>query len=128
MIISQERYTSALERNIAECSNAILKRRAWLGLHGANSKHGLDFFRIARHALYNDFLAHTMRVLDHHRNATSLWYFVRCDEAVVKDICKETGLNLDQLDAFSRRLQHIRDKTHFHIDKDAVTDTREIWV
>lgn len=129
MSIDWERYDAALERNLAETSNAILKRRALIGLHSADSSHAgpLNFFEIAAHALYNDLVAHAARVFDRHPDAASFWYVVRCDEANARAQATALGVDLDQLGALADNLKGIRDKTLFHIDKKAVTDPKVVW-
>src|SRR5262249_30729289 len=112
-----QRYDAALERNLAETSNAILERRALMGLHSANSSHTLDFFQVAAHALYNDLIAHSVRVLDRHPDAASLWYLFRCDEASVRSEASSLGVDLDALGILADKLKTVRDKTLFHIDK-----------
>jgi hypothetical protein len=51
MEINDSRFDGAVDRNLAEIGNAILKRRALIGLHSAESAHSVDFFRVAAHAL-----------------------------------------------------------------------------
>lgn len=106
-----------------------MKRRALLGLHSADSSHAgpLNFFEIAAHALYNDLVAHAARVFDRHPDAASFWYVVRCDEASARAQATALGVDLDQLGALADKLKGIRDKTHFHIDKKAVTDPKLVW-
>ncbi len=127
LVAQVQRYDAALERNLAETSNAILKRRALIGLHSADSSHGLDFFQVAAHALYNDLIAHSVRVLDRHRDAASLWYLLRCDEASVRSEASSLGVDLDELGILADKLKSVRDKTLFHIDKKAVTNPKLVW-
>ena len=127
MEICWVRYDAALERNLAETSNAILKRRALIGLHSADSSHGLDFFRVAAHALYNDLTAHAARVFDRHPDAASFWYVIRCDEATARAQASTLGVDLDALGVLADKLKGIRDKTLFHIDKKAVENPKLVW-
>lgn len=124
---NDERYRSALRRNIAEVNNAILKRNALIGLHAAESAHGLDFFRVASHALNNDIISHVLRVLDHGAQSSSFWYIVRTNEGLAKTIACENDVSLDEIERLSASFKHIRDKTHFHIDRDAVTNPAQVW-
>ena len=127
MEISWERYDAALERNLAEASNAILERRALIGLHSAESAHGLDFFCVAAHALYNDLIAHAARLFDRHPDAASFWYVVRCDEASARTQAEAKGVDLGNLEVLSQKLKGVRDKTLFHIDKEAVSNPKLVW-
>jgi hypothetical protein len=127
MVIDETRYTAAICRNLAETNNAIPKRRAHIGLHSAGSAHSLDFFLVAAHALYNDILAHAMRVLDRNSQSASFWYVVRCNEQVANEVATAHSISVDRLRNLSERLKGIRDQTHFHIDRDAVIDARAVW-
>ncbi len=122
-----DRYNMALERNLAELNNAILKRRALTGLHGAQSVHSLDFFRIAGHALSNDILSHLIKVYDRPKSASFFWLINGTDKKILDEITTKHSIDLDKVKTLSKRFKTIRDKTHFHIDKDAVTDTSKIW-
>jgi hypothetical protein len=127
MEICWERYDAALERTLAETSNAILKRRALIGLHSGDSAHGLDFFRVAAHALYNDLIAHAARVFDRHPDAASFWYVLRCDAASARAQANSLGVDLDALGVLADKLKGVRDKTLFHIDKKAVENPKLVW-
>ena len=127
MDINSDRFNSALDRNIAETSNAILKRRALIGIFNSQSAHGLDFFRVAEHALYNDLLAHAMRVFDTNKGAASFWYLEKCDHAKFIVAAVESKVDLEALRAITKKLRRIRNKTHFHIDKEAVTNPKLVW-
>jgi len=122
-----ERYDAALERNLAETSNAILKRRALIGLHSADSSHGVDFFRVAAHALYNDLISHAARIFDRHPDAASFWYVVHCDEASARAQASTLGVGLDALGVLADKLKGVRDKTLFHIDKKTVENPKLVW-
>lgn len=128
MGICWERYDAALERNLAETSNAILKRRALIGLHSTDSSHGLDFFRVAAHALYNDLIAHAARIFDRHPDAASFWYVVSCDETSARAQARAlVGVDLDALGVLADKLKGVRDKTLFHIDKKTVENPKLVW-
>lgn len=127
MEINYERYEQALKRNLAETSNAILKRRALIGMHSAESAHGLDFFRVAAHALYNDILAHTMRVFDRGAQSAAFWYILRVDEPAAKAAIAAHGVDFSRVEGIADRFKVIRDKTHFHIDRDAIANPPAVW-
>lgn len=127
MEINYERYEQALKRNLAETSNAILKRRALIGLHSANSAHSLDFFRVAAHALYNDILAHAMRVFDRGGQSAAFWYILRVDKPAARCAIEKYGINISRIEGIADRFKIIRDKTHFHIDRDAIANPPAVW-
>lgn len=87
MSIDNTRLIAAIDRNFAEINNAILKLKAYNSLCASNFSHaGMSFFFIAHQALFNDMIANAIRVLDKHKDAASLWYIIKCNEAVSKKI------------------------------------------
>jgi hypothetical protein len=122
-----DRFYPALFRNLNELRTAILDRRALVGLESARSKHGLDFFRLAYNAIFNDMIAHAIKVLDKDSESATFWYIYRCDPKTVLSIIKDKSHDLNFLEVVADKLKCIRDKTHFHIDKSGVLDPRSIW-
>ena len=122
------RLKRALERNLAELSNCILKRRAYNKFIVQKSSHSLDFFRICVHALYNDMFADAHRALDRHKDAASFWYIKNIAPESFSKAAKESGIDTKRLDELTKKLNHIRDRTHFHIDKRNVIKPSEVWV
>jgi hypothetical protein len=122
-----ERLRKAVERNLAELSNCILKRRAYNALIAVGSAHALDFFRISGHALQNDLISHALRVFDRHKDAASFWYIRRQLETQVSKEARNASVSLENIEATAARLNHIRDKAHFHLDKAAVERPASVW-
>jgi hypothetical protein len=120
---------AALKRNLAELNNAALKLVAHDELVRQDITYArMSFFVIAAQALYNDSIAHAIKVLDEHRDALSFWYILRCKEGVVREAAKGAGLDLTELQAMSAKLRHVREKTHFHIDRKSVRDPKSVWM
>lgn len=128
MDINENRLRAALKRNFAEVNNAILKRTAYNELCTAGFTYtGMSFFVIADQALFNDMIASAIRVFDDHKDVSSLWYVIRCNEAVAQRAATQCGVNIEKLREIVPKLRHIRDKTHFHIDRKAVEAPKEVW-
>lgn len=125
--IDQSRYRKALYRNLNEVGRAILERRAMVGLEKARTHHTMDFIRIAYDAMFNDFIAHAIKLFEDSRGVASFWYVKRCKETEVADFVARNKIDMSKLERTRGSLKHIRDKTHFHIDKDAVKDSKAIW-
>lgn len=123
----KERYRRALQRNLNEVGRAILNRRAIIGLLNAETFHALDFIRLANWALFNDMIAHSIKTLENRKGNASFWYIYRCKEKVINELIKENDINFDRIKTTADSLLHIRDKTHFHIDKKAVEDPQKVW-
>lgn len=128
MDINEKRLRAALKRNFAEVNNAILKRTAYNKLCSAGFNYtGMSFFVIAQQALFNDMVANAIRVFDDHKDVSSLWYIIRCNEGIAKKAATACGINIEKLRAIVPKLRHIRDKTHFHIDRKAVEAPKDVW-
>ena len=121
------RLQRALERNLDELGRAILERQAMLGMEAAGSTHGMDFFRIAYDAMFNDLLSHSIKVLDRNSQSTSFWYIYRCEKVLIDRYISEKRYRLEEYGQMADRLKKVRDKTHFHIDRDAVFSPADVW-
>lgn len=125
--IPKERYQKALQRNLNEIGRAILNRRAIIGLLKAETLHGIDFIRLSNWALFNDMIAHSIKVLEKRKGNASFWYIYCLKEKEINDLIKAEGINFDMIEATADSLLYIRDKTHFHIDRKAVEDPKKVW-
>jgi len=127
--MDSQTYKRALIRNLNETGMAILEYRALVGLEKADSYHYWDFFRVAYKALFNDIIAHSVKVLDTDKRSATFWSLYAAKKDVVDAFAKEKSYDLDFLKALSGRskLKHIRDKTLFHIDKNAVLEPKKVW-
>ena len=122
------RILAAINRNFAEANDAILKLTAYNSLHqaGLNAR-GASFFAIADQALFNDMIAGAIRIFDEHKEAGSVWYIIRCHEAVAHTAARSCGIDMDAMRTIVPKLRHVRDKTHFHIDKRNVENPALVW-
>jgi hypothetical protein len=119
---------ASIDRCLAEVNNAILKQVARDTLIRQEIAYvRMSFFVIAEDALYSDMISHAIRVLDEHRDATSFWYILRCNEAAVRCHSARNSLDIEKLKALSAKLRLVREKTKFHIDRAAVRDPKQVW-
>lgn len=122
------RLKAAVKRTFAEANNAILKLTAYNSLCREDISYArMSFFAIVQHALYNDMVAHAIRVMDEHRDVSGFWYIHKCQSALVERTVSKAGSELATLKCTSEKLRHIREKTHFHIDRTAVQSPTEVW-
>lgn len=122
------RLLAAIERTFAEVNNGILKLVAYNAVCRADITYTrMSFFVVASHALHNDMVAHAIRALDEHRDAGSFWYVKRCNEAATSAAAGVAGVDLAALQFTSTKLRHIRDKTHFHVDRESVPNPAHVW-
>jgi hypothetical protein len=124
--MSGRRYSKAIERNLAEMQRAILNRTTLLGIERSKGVRAL-FLQVAYFALFNDYVAHCIKVFEQSKRAASFWYIYRTDQKIVDAFAKKEKIDLAALEGVSTKLKHIRDKTHFHIDAEGVLDTKAIW-
>ena len=68
-----------------------------------------------------------IRIFDDHKEAGSLWYIIRCNPHATENAAKACHINIDDLKAIAPKLRHIRDKTHFHIDRRTVGNPSLVW-
>src|SRR3990170_3943715 len=122
-----DKFKRALRRNLHEVGRAILERRALVGMEAADSHHTVDFFRLAYDALFNDMIAHAIKVFDRHKDSTAFWYIYRFSEEEINKYIKKKGFDLNNLDIVADKLKIIRDKTHFHIDRIGVLRPEDVW-
>jgi hypothetical protein len=124
---TDSRYSRALIRTINQIVAAVLERRALVGLEQAGSAHGWDFFRVAYNGMFSDMLAHCMRALDRNGQSASFWYIYRCQQKAVDEFVIQRGIDWSLIESITDKLKHVRDKTHFHIDRDAVFSSQAVW-
>jgi hypothetical protein len=120
------RVLAAIDRNFDEANSAIDKLTAHDCLcrtvygSGVGTDARTGFFAIARQALFNDMLAGAIRIFDDHKDVASLWYIIRCNEGAAARAAAACGISIADLLTIAPKLRHIRDKTHFHIDRKMV--------
>lgn len=123
----ESRYKRALLRNLNEVGWAILERRAMVGLEKARTHQAINFIGIAYDAMLNDMIAHAIKLFEDSSRVASFWYVKRCKEKEVAEFVARNKLDISKLEKTRDSLKHIRERTHFHIDKDAVIDPNAIW-
>lgn len=120
------RYVHAIERNLAELQRAIHNRDAMLAIEAEHAT-GYALLRLAYLALYNDYMAHAMKVFEEGTRVASFWYLYRTDQGLADSFMRTVSIDIASISDMSARLKKIRDATHFHIDADSVSDTKRIW-
>jgi hypothetical protein len=124
----EERLRRALSRNINEVRRAEYNRLALIELENKDAVNStsMTFFGLAYMALKDDMVMHLIRVFER-GNVASYWYIARCEDAEIAKFAAANELDLSKLDLIADKLKPIRDKTHVHIDRDAVFDPKEVW-
>lgn len=124
--MESQRNIRAIERNLAELQWAILHRNTLEGIAAVKSAHHL-FLHSAYNALFNDYIAHCIKVFEQSKDVASFWYVHRINQKDIDVFAETRGIHLSKLETVSQKLKHIRNKTHFHIDSKGVLDPNAIW-
>jgi hypothetical protein len=118
------------QRSVARCCDemgrAILFLRALRGVVKGETAHGIDFMRLAMFALEDQMIAHMIKVLDG-REQAGFWYLYKKHEKACFEFAAQQYIALEDITTIVKKLQHVRDKTHFHLDRRGVRDPRTIW-
>lgn len=120
------RYERAIQRNLAELQRAILNRTTMLGLEDIGEISHL-FLKLIYFALFNDYIAHCIKVFEKSKQAASFWYIYRTNPVLIESYAGHYSIDIMELEKVGEKLKHIRDKTHFHIDSEGMLDTKSIW-
>ncbi len=120
------RYVSAIARNLAELQRAIHNRDAMLAIEAEHAT-GYALLRLAYLALYNDYMAHAMKIFEESTRVASFWYLYRTDQGLADRFMSTASIDVASVSDMSTRLKQVRDATHFHIDANSVSDTKGIW-
>ena len=126
--MNDDTYHAALKRNLNELIIAKLELDAYREIGDKLLLNYYDtFFTLAQDALFNDMVAHMIKVLDQNSQSTTFWYIFRCRSKEVKEFIKRENIDFMSIYDIAEKLKIVRDKTHFHIDKKGVKDPREVW-
>ena len=105
---------------------AILNRTTLVGIEDANGVSHL-FLKLSYYALFNDYIAHCIKVFEDGKQAASFWYIYRTNQQPIDACARREGISIKELQKISGKLKHIRDRTHFHIDTKGVLNSKAIW-
>lgn len=122
-----KRYVRALRRNLFELRYALSERNLINEVVAVAPETSWSFFSYAYVAMTNDMFSHAMKALDTHKDAVSFWFLYRCKKEEVDDCLNDIGLSFIELEKMTADLKYVRDKTHFHIDRNGVFDPRKVW-
>lgn len=86
-----------------------------------------NFFYFVSISLFNDILSRSIRLLDKHKDSANFWYIERIKYKDIKNFLKSKILSIEDIEKLSNKLIHVRDKVHFHLDRDAILNPNEIW-
>lgn len=120
------RYEAALERNLAEVQRAILNRRAMVAMESAGGISDIHL-KVVYFALFNDYIARCIKVFERSAGAASFWYIYDTNQKPINEFARKNQIDLALFERLTPKLKHVRDKTHFHIDREGVLDPQAVW-
>lgn len=122
------RYGRSIKSNLFELHRSLSYRNAYnIFIERTPSSHW-SFFSYASLALHDGIFSHAMKVLDKHRDTVSFFYLYKCNSELIENELLLVDVKMEEIELISDKLNKIRNKTHFHIDKNAVFDPNKIWV
>jgi hypothetical protein len=114
------------QRAVTRCANeigkAILYARAFKGLCKADGYYGIDFIRLAEWAFFDQMFAHAIKALNKREQSGLFFLLERLDPSGTRYSHK-----LDNVKKIEPKLKLVRDKTHFHLDRQGVRNPSAIW-
>jgi len=116
----------AVARCTSEIERASLYSKAIAGIAVAETDHAIDFIRLAYIAMYDQMITHAIKVLDR-REKAGLYALMKLYPKFVVGTCSAYDIELDSVSSIVEGLQHIRDKTHMHLDKKGVLNPEQVW-
>lgn len=126
--MNNETYHAALKRNLNELVIAKLELDACREIGDKLLLNFYDsFFTLAQDALFNDMVAHMIKVLDQNAQSATFWYIFRCKSKEVKEFIKKHEIDFMAIYDLTEKLKKIRNATHFHIDRKGVKDPKAVW-
>jgi len=127
MIINQLRISRTINRCAHELMKFMNQTTALKNLLKHDQPMSSNFFRVVYYSLYDSRILHLIKVLDEHRDSVGFWYLYKFLKPEIKGFCESENLKIDDLELLTKKLKHIRDKTHFHIGKKEVVDPGQVW-
>lgn len=83
--------------------------------------------KVLYYALFNDYISHCIKVFERSSGAASFWYIYETNQKPLNAYAKEHGIDISAFQVLTEKLAHVRNKTHFHIDREAVLDPQAAW-
>lgn len=122
----------AITRNLFELALARYERRVLKSIEEYDSNQGIsiegvNFIWICYRALFNDMVAHLIKVLDDHPDSATFWMIYEREADKLQSLDSQMRDRMLFLRGIADRIKPIRNKTHFHIDKRAMFDPKAIW-
>ena len=80
------------------------------------------FSRTVCDAVWFTYIAEMAKALENRGQVASIWYLLRVDEATFNKFQKANPFDVSDLSDICNKLKIVRDKSHFHVDRDLTTN------
>ena len=123
-------YNRSLSRNLYEVAHALYERQALIAIDQFIEREeilGENFFSISYRALFNDMIAHAIKVLDEDRRSATFWSLLHADKMSLDRLKAYSDEKIKFLNKLWEKLKIVRNKTHFHIDQEGVLNPEKAW-
>lgn len=128
IIMRNEKYLEGLRRNYSEVTFAHHEYFAYTKMwQDSPTIYPNEFLGLCSMALFNDMVAHLIKVLERNSKALTFWNIRSRNKKQINEILKKSSCNLSFLKNVSDKLRDIRNHTHFHIDTENVSNPKEVW-
>jgi hypothetical protein len=85
------------------------------------------FLKLVYNSLFNDYLAKCIKVFENSKQSASFFYIYKNDEKAIKVAATIEKIDLNIFDNIAPKLKGLRDSLHFHLDRDGIMDTNQVW-
>lgn len=119
-----------IDRNLHEVTQALSEHKLLSEIENYNNQHGiygLNFFTVAYFATFNSMMGRAAKVLDRHPDSHGFWLIYKKNKNAIEQSKCFSSEKIPHLEDISNKLKHIRDTTLFHIDKEAIIDSKKVW-
>jgi len=127
-MLDEKKYREALKRNYSEVTFAhheyFAHTKMW---QDSPTIYPNEFLGLCSMALFNDMIAHLIKVLECNSKALTFWNIRSRNRKRINEILKESGYDISFLKHMSKKLRDIRNRTHFHIDRENVSSPKDVW-
>jgi len=120
-------FKRALIRNLFEIERALSYINGYNEIDRVAPTTRWSFFSYSSLAMFDALIFHSMKILDEHPDAASFWFLHRNDTVDIETILNKNNLPIRNVRLLSKKLSRVRNKTHFHIDRNAVFNPDQIW-
>ncbi len=115
------RFIWAVLKNHALLHEARMLRSTLKGIESVQPRRKV-FSQMVCEAVWFTYIAGIVKALEKREQVASVWYLLRVDEAKFKAFQRINPFDISDLMEICNRLKIVRDKSHFHIDRDLATN------